>query len=88
MSIYFSNDHTHCLREYNETDSLRPKDREYKMCAILLFYSCISSREIIRDANQRHMHMVFIATLFLVLKNKNNLNIQKSKNGKHTLLSF
>lgn len=27
-----------------------------------------------------------MTTLFLVLKNENNLNIQKSKNGKHALM--
>lgn len=86
MSISFSRDHSHCPRGYNETDTLCPEDREYKMYATFLLYSRINSRETIRDADQRHIPAVFIITLFLVLKNENNLNTQKLKNGKHTLI--
>lgn len=84
MSIFFSSDHSHCPGGYSETDTLCLEDREYKMGATFIALFLYSFKEIIRDANQRHNHTVFIITLFLVFKNENNLNIQKLKNDKRT----
>lgn len=59
------------------------------MCPILSsrkFPFRINSWEIIRDANQRHMHRVFNYHFIFSIKNKNKLSIQKSGHGKHTLI--